>query len=306
MPHRFYTLDVFTTNGLAGNPLAVVLDADDLDTARMQAIAREFNLSETIFVMKPTAQMHSAAVRIFTPARELPFAGHPTVGVAALLGHLKFADDDKANERDVMVLLEEKIGLVRAGVKLLKGRAPYAVFDLPKLPEEEREAPAKPKLARALGLMDSDLCFDNHQPMCASAGVPFVYVPVRDREALGRCKVNRAYWDELFTDLGIGSVFVYCRDPESTEHHFRARMFAPSMGIDEDPATGAAAAGFSAVLERFEPLRDGLHQFIIEQGYEMGRPSQIHLEVDLVAGALKNARIGGHAVIVQQGTFLTR
>lgn len=302
MPRRFFTLDVFTSVALAGNPLAVVMDADDLDTAAMQVIAGEFNLSETIFVMKPTASMHNASVRIFTPGKELPFAGHPTVGVAALLAFLKFGD--QPGEQDAMVLIEEKIGLVRAGVKLVPGKAPYAVFDLPKLPEEAGTAPTKTKLAHALGLMESDLCFDNHQPMQASAGVPFVYVPVRNREALKRCRVNQAYWGQLFAEAGSGAAYVYCRDAQEPGHHFRARMFAPSMGISEDPATGAAAAGFAAVLERFEPLPDGMHQFVIEQGYEMGRPSQISLEVELAGGALKIVRIGGHAVLVQEGTLL--
>lgn len=302
MSHRFFTLDVFTKQRLSGNPLAVVLDADDLSAESMLAIAGEFNLSETIFVLTPKNDAHSARVRIFSPARELPFAGHPTVGCAILLANLQARLGSR--EGDAMVVLEEEIGLVRAGVRVAPNDGPsFAVFDVPRLPQEDGGAPSKEELAHTLGLMPSDLGFDNFRPMRASAGVPFVFVPVRDRGALRRCRVNVAAWDAMFEGDWHGAIFIYCREPENPEHHFRARMMAYSMGIPEDPATGSACAAFAAVLERFEPLQDGLHQFWIEQGYEMGRPSQISLEMDLVGGMLKTVRIGGHAVITQEGTL---
>ena len=299
--HRFFTLDVFTDTPLAGNPLAVVLDADDLDAAAMRAIAREFNLSETVFLLKPKQEGHNARARIFTPVRELPFAGHPSVGAAVLLASLKFNDGE--GERDAMVLIEEEIGLVRAGVRLKSGTAPFAVFDVPKLPEEAGAAPPAEDLAHGIGLMISDVGFDNHKPMRASAGVGFVFVPVRNREALARCQSNRIFWETIFGQEDHGAVYVYCRDTENEAHAFRARMFSPGQGLDEDPATGSAAAAFACVLARFEPLGDGTHRRIIEQGYEMGRPSLITLEVELARGKLANARIGGHAVIVQEGTI---
>ncbi|MDP2621090.1 MAG: PhzF family phenazine biosynthesis protein [Hyphomicrobiales bacterium] len=303
--HRFFTLDVFTDTPLAGNPLAVVLDADDLDKAAMQAIAREFNLSETVFLLKAAQANHNARARIFTPVRELPFAGHPTVGAAVLLANLKINDggEGEQSEHDAMVVIEQEIGLVRAGVRLRPGAAPFAVFDAPKLPEEAGTVPSAEDLAHGIGLMPSDVGFDNHKPMRASAGVAYVFLPVKNREALARCQSNRIFWDSIFGDDDHGAVYVYCRDTEDEAHAFRARMFSPGLGLDEDPATGSAAAAFACIVARFEPLGDGTHTLIIEQGYEMGRPSQIMLEVELAGGKLISARIGGHAVIVQEGTI---
>jgi len=164
-------------------------------------------------------------------------------------------------------------------------------------------APTAEDLAHGIGLMPSDVGFDNHKPVRASAGVPYVFAPVRDQEALARCQSNRIFWDTIFGEEEHGAVYVYCRETDDETHAFRARMFAPGMGVDEDPATGSAAAAFACVVARFEPLGDGAHTLIIEQGYEMGRPSQIMLEVELAGGKLANARIGGHAVIVQEGSI---
>lgn len=299
MSHDFYTLDVFTERALTGNPLAVVMEADDLSDEQMQAIAAEFNLSETIFLCRPRSEAHSVKIRIFTPVCELPFAGHPTVGAAVLLAHLQYGKGEE--ERDAMILIEEKIGVVRAGVRLLPDGSSFAVFDLPRLPEEEGKVPPVADLAHGIGLVASDIGFDNHKPVRASAGMPFVFVPVKDREALSRCRSNRIFWDSVFRDQDHGAMYLYCRDSEDANHAFRARMFAPGLGVAEDPATGAAAAAFACVVARFEPLGDGEHSLWIEQGYEMGRPSQIQLEVEIAGGALANARIGGHAVLVQQG-----
>lgn len=301
MSHRFFTLDVFTQTALAGNPLAVVLDADDLDDARMQKIAAEFNLSETVFLGAPGNAAHNARARIFTPVCEIPFAGHPTVGSAVLLAHLKFGG--ATEERDAMILLEEEIGVVRAGVRLLPDQPPFAVFDVPQLPEVGGDVPALGDLAHGIGLVESDIGFDNHKPLRAGVAVPFVFVPVKDREALGRARSNRIFWEQMFPNEAHGAVYVYCRDTAEEAHDYRARMFAPGFGVTEDPATGAAAAAFSSVLARFEPLGDGEHRIWIEQGYEMGRPSQIMVEMELAGGLLSNARIGGHAVIVQEGTI---
>lgn len=302
MAHRFYTLDVFTRTALAGNPLAVVTDADDLAAETMQAIAAEFGLSETVFLLVAENAAHTARARIFTPVCELPFAGHPTVGAAVLLAVLRHGETGEA-ERDALVAIEEQAGLIRAGVRLVAGAAPFAVFDVPFLPTSDGTVPPLDDLAHAVGLIASDIGCDNHRPLAAGVGVPFVFVPVRDREALARSRLNRVFWDALFGSSPTGAVYLYCRDPQEEGHDFRARMFAPGFGVAEDPATGAAAAAFAAIVARYEPLGDGTHRIWIEQGYEMGRPSQIMLEVEMAGGALANARIGGHAVIVQEGTI---
>src|SRR4029079_7574903 len=151
----FHTLDVFTNQRFGGNPLAVVLDADGLETPRMQTIAREFNLSETVFVSKPQNHAHSARVRIFTPAIEMPFAGHPTVGTAALLAQLK--SSEPSGHGDALLVLEEGIGPVRVGVRLRPGAAPFAEFDAPKLPQESGTLPSTDRLAAAVALIPAEI-----------------------------------------------------------------------------------------------------------------------------------------------------
>jgi trans-2,3-dihydro-3-hydroxyanthranilate isomerase len=293
----FHVLDVFTTERFGGNPLAVVLEADALDAQRMQTIAREFNLSETAFVLKPKHAAHTARVRIFTPAAELPFAGHPTIGTACLLAHLRQPATQDASE--ALVVLEETIGLVRVGVRMRQGSAPFAEFDAPRLPEELSTPPAVDRLAAAIGLIPAEIGFENHRPTRYSAGNAFTFVPVASLEAIGKAQVSSGHW-EAAMDGGTGA-FLYCRPTVHTTSAFHARMFAPQHGIAEDPATGSAAAAFAAVVHRFDELPDGTHKRVIEQGFEMGRPSLIDLAVTVEGGRVATVRIGGHAVRVAAG-----
>jgi trans-2,3-dihydro-3-hydroxyanthranilate isomerase len=294
---RFVTLDVFTNEPLAGNPLAVVLDADGLDAARMQRIAKEFNLSETVFVLPPEDERHRARLRIFTPARELPFAGHPTVGTAVLL-----ALDDPSDGRDAVVFgLEETIGVVSCMVEVTGEGAGQARFRLPRLPQTWGEGRDSAEAAWALGLDPTDIGFDRHLPSRHSAGVSYDLVPVRSLDAVARAKPHGEGFAKVFGDGDHPAVYVYSRETARTGHHFHARMFAPGFGMGEDPATGSAAAAFVGALMQFEPLGDGEHSFVIEQGYEMGRPSEIALQVVIQSGALASAEIGGGAVVVARG-----
>jgi trans-2,3-dihydro-3-hydroxyanthranilate isomerase len=292
----YHVLDVFTEERFGGNPLAVVLDADGLDGARMQRIAREFNLSETVFVLKPEHAAHTARVRIFTPARELPFAGHPTVGTGALLALLRAPEP--AGRGDALIVLEEGVGIVRVGVRLRPGAAPYAEFDAPKLPTEDGTLPPADRLAAALGLIPSEIGFENHRPTRYGAGNVFAFVPVASLDAIGKARVATTHWDGALQGQGA---FLYCRQAVHTTSSFHARMFAPDLGIPEDPATGSAAAAFAGVVHRFDALPDGAHKRVIEQGYEMGRPSTIALTVEVEYGKLAAVRIGGHAVPVAEG-----
>jgi trans-2,3-dihydro-3-hydroxyanthranilate isomerase len=293
----YHILDVFTNRRLEGNPLAVVLDADGLDTERMQAIAREFNLAETVFVLPPQNKAHSARVRIFTPAIELPFAGHPTVGTAALLA--QFKSPEPAGNGDALVVLEEGIGPVRVGVRLRQAAAPFAEFDAPKLPQESGSLPPADRLAAAVGLIPAEIGFENHRPTRFAAGNTFAFVPVASLEAMAKARVMSSHWGEAFQG-GIGA-FLYCRQTVHTTSAFHARMFAPEHGVPEDPATGSAAVGFAGVVHRFDALPDGLHKRVIEQGFEMGRPSLIELSLHVEGGRLEAVRIGGHAVRVAEG-----
>jgi trans-2,3-dihydro-3-hydroxyanthranilate isomerase len=293
MRRRFVTLDVFTQQRFAGNPLAVVLDSDRLDTAAMQTVAREFNLSETVFVFPPNESRHRARLRIFTPASELPFAGHPTVGTAVALGALH----DGGEEREVV--LEEGVGPVRCRVQRTGSDGGFARFELPKLAQEVGPVAESAVIAQALGLEPEDIGFDRYVPARWSAGNEFTFVPLRGRDAVERCRPNLAQWGAAFGD-GIGA-FVFCGEPVESGNAFHARMFAPRLGVREDPATGSAAAALAGLVAR--DLRDGEHELGIEQGYEMGRPSLMMLSLTVRAGALAAGSLGGHAVMVSEGTI---
>jgi trans-2,3-dihydro-3-hydroxyanthranilate isomerase len=292
MRRNFVTLDVFTDRRFAGNPLAVVLDPDGLDTAAMQAIAREFNHPETVFVFPPAERAHRARLRIFTPARELPFAGHPTVGTAVLLG----LRDGAAAGREVV--LEEGIGPVRCVLEAGAGDAGRARFAIPQLPAEVGPAPDNTAVAAALGIASAEIGFDGFQPSRWSAGNPFTFVPLAGLAVMARCNPDRPEFGAAF---GTGGAYLFCRETVEPGHAFHARMFAPAMGVREDSATGSAAAAFVGVLGPH--VGEGAHTLAIEQGYEMGRPSLIQLAMTMQAGKLVSATIAGDAVIVTEGTI---
>lgn len=298
MPRRFHTLDVFTDRKTTGNPLAVVHDCDGLDTAGMQAIAREFNLSETVFVLPPEDPVNTARIRIFTIASELPFAGHPTVGTGVLLALLRAPEHVRGT--GVVIALEEGIGLVKVEVSQRPGRAARGVFDLPRLPTLPDAPPRDPALAaRALGLSPDEIGFDSHGVTNASAGVPYTMVPLRSLDALARAKsMPTPDYEAAFGGTSHPCAYLYAR---VSDRRWRTRMFAPTLGMIEDPATGSAAAAFAGALMAFETLADGESQHILEQGVEMGRPSEIVLTLDIAGGALRSANIGGGAVIVSKG-----
>jgi trans-2,3-dihydro-3-hydroxyanthranilate isomerase len=292
---KFHTLDVFTERPLAGNPLAVVLDCDGLDTARMQAIAREFNLSETGFVLEPADPVNTARLRIFTPSRELPFAGHPTLGAAILIAELRASE--LLSRSDVALVLEEAIGLVTCNVRHRQGQGPRASFALPELPQPVARSLETADIAAALGLEPEEIGFDRHVPTAYSAGVPFTFVPVAEVHALTRARIRPALFE-----AAIGpAAFLYSRAAAPQGTSFHARMFAPGYGVSEDPATGAAAAAFAGVVVQFENFGDGEHGLVIEQGLAMGRPSHITLSLEIAEGALISAAIGGAAVLLMQG-----
>jgi len=298
MARRFHTLDVFTDKALAGNALAVVLNADGLDDVRMQAIAAEFNLSETVFVFEPRNPTNSARVRIFTPKRELPFASHPTVGTAALIAQQRAGDLLKA--QDLRIVLEEPIGDVVCVARRRQGQALAAYFELPKLPERlDRKPPLRAEIATAFGLEAGDIGFDGHEPSLFTAGAPFLFIPIRSLEAIGRAAPSVTPWA---TKDGPAS-FLYTWETARQGSAYHARMFASGWGVTEDPATGSAAAAFAGVVQAFDQPGDGEHMLVIEQGFEMGRPSLIALGLVISDGALESATIGGSVVLVGDGSL---
>jgi trans-2,3-dihydro-3-hydroxyanthranilate isomerase len=297
MRRRFVTLDVFTDRRFAGNPLAVVRDSDRLDAAAMQAIAREFNHPETVFVFPPADPTHRARLRIFTPAAELPFAGHPTVGTAVLLGRI---DGGMATRK---IVLEETIGAVDCEVTPIDSERGRATFRVPSLPTEAGPARDAAATAAALSLDPAEIGFEDFHPSRWSAGFPLTFVPVRSLAAIARAKPDSARFETAFGGDRPGLAYLYCRETVERGHDSHARMFAPGMGIPEDPATGAAAAAFAGLLAASRDRTDGDHVVRIEQGFEMGRPSLIELSFTIRAGKLAAAAVGGGAVVVTEGTI---
>jgi len=299
MTLRFHTLDVFTNRKFGGNPLAVVLDADALTDRQMQTIAREFNLSETIFVMRPAEPANTAKVRIFFPTGEIPFAGHPTVGCAVLLAHQR----DWAGQDQLQIRLEEAAGLVPVTVTQGAG-AMRAAFTAPVVPfAVEQPMPVREEVAAMLSLEAADIGFDDHQPRLHQGGPRCFHVPVATRAALARSRVRDSIWPAMADSLGTDQVYVYTRGGDAPGTAFRARMYAPTAATPEDPATGSATALLAAQLLTSDHLADGTHAWDIEQGYEMGRPSDLHLEADVHRGGLVAVRVSGQAVPLMEGVL---
>ncbi|MCW2273231.1 PhzF family phenazine biosynthesis isomerase [Rhodoblastus acidophilus] len=295
LPYR--RLDVFTERPLAGNPLAVVLDADGLDSARMQAIAREFNLSETVFVLRARDPVNTARLRIFTPAVELPFAGHPTIGAAVLIAFERARD--MLGQTPIRLVLEEEIGPVVCEVARVKG-ALRAQFVVPRLPEVFAETLDVSRLAAALGLLADDIGFDAHQPVIASAGLPFAFIPVASRAVLNRAQLDLAALTAALP-MERPAACLYTRETEDVANHVQARVFVSGLGAHEDPATGSAAAAFAAVAAKFEHPEDGDHTLQIEQGFAMKRPSLLTVSMRVEERTLTQVAVGGASVIVGEG-----
>jgi trans-2,3-dihydro-3-hydroxyanthranilate isomerase len=297
---RFTTLDVFTDRPFGGNPLAVFCDQPELSTARMQTIAQEFNLSETVFIVPPRDSRALRRLRIFTPAQELPFAGHPTIGAVHTLVESGIAN--VPGEQGEFAL-ELEVGLVPIKVRRHADAPPFLQLTAARLPETRGTAPSAAALARMLGLDERDILTGRDHAQAWSCGMPFLFVPVRDRAVLARAKPNSSAWSEELKDPWARQAFVFCRDPELAGSHLRARMFAPELGIAEDPATGGAAAAFGGYLAARETAGTGTHRWTIEQGFEMGRPSILHVETDVAGGNVTAVRVGGTAVRMSEGTL---
>lgn len=300
MKLTFHTYDVFTTAKFAGNPLAIVEDADGLSTEQMQTICREFNLSETIFVMAPASPANTAKVRIFYPGGEMPFAGHPTVGCAVHLASKKYKPGC-AFETEIR--LEEVAGLVPVKVTRI-GDVPRAQFTAPVIAwAPDVEQPQSGVIAKALGLDDADIGFTTHTAQLLQGGTRCLLVPVGSRAALQRARPCEPHWSALIAPLGTDMAYLYTVGGDRTETAYRARMFAPTGGIPEDPATGSATAILATQLLRSEKLPDGTHRWQLEQGYEMGRPSDLWLEADVADAKLLAVRVAGQAVQIMSGVL---
>jgi trans-2,3-dihydro-3-hydroxyanthranilate isomerase len=302
MPYRFHTADVFTSTMFGGNQLAVLPDARGLSDAQMLAITREFNYSESTFVFPPSAAAHTRRVRIFTPGGEIPFAGHPTVGTAIVLAQI---GEIPLTGAETPVIFEEGVGPVPVRIRAEGGKPTFAQLTVAKLPEVSTPPATAAQIAAAVSLSSDDLVGGDYVPQVVSCGLPFLFVAVRDRGVVARARVRIDLWEQHLAGSDAAMLFVFAADAERPGSDIRARMFCPGIGVPEDPATGSACAALGGYLGVRTP-REGLLRWVVEQGFEMGRPSIIEVEADKRAGAITGVRVGGSAVLVSEGSIDVR
>ncbi len=298
--YGYRRLDVFTDEPFGGNPLAVFLDPGELSAAGMQKIAREMNLSETVFVSRTRTSPRDWRVRFFTPAIELPFAGHPTLGTAVALV-LEGMVECRAGA--ATFTLHEPVGPVPVTVTRDEAGGLKAVFSAPSLPEFGPADVSLERLADMLGLAAVDVLSSRWRPRSVSCGVPFYIVAVRSLDAIRRVRLRRDLWESTLADHWAPHLYVVTPEVERPGSAIHARMFPPAMGVDEDPATGGAAAALSGFLTEAEAMSDGPRRWRIEQGFELGRPSVIELEADVEHGAVRAIRLGGSVVSMGEGAL---
>jgi trans-2,3-dihydro-3-hydroxyanthranilate isomerase len=298
MQRRYVTVDVFTNSAFGGNPLAVVLDAEGLSTEQMQAIATEFNYSETTFVLPPRDKTHDAEVRIFTVRSEIPFAGHPNVGTAFVLA-------SRAKTPPARLLFEEKVGLVSVEISSANGNVTDAELTAPQPLKRLTQVSAE-EVAACLSLSATDVRTDRHRPRIISVGLPFLVAEIASRDALKQARPNAAAFGRTLPLDGSDAIYFYTRDVPASEAPcaVQARMFHPgASGLTEDPATGSATAAAAALFADLDGVSDGELKVTFGQGVDMGRPSILLTRVRKSGGNVVSAHVGGSCVVMMEGTL---
>lgn len=302
MQKKFYTLDVFTSEPFGGNQLAVFPSAEGLNDDMMQKIAQEFNFSETVFVFsapnKPSESQGDSLcweIRIFTPGGEIPFAGHPTIGTGFLLAHI---NNINLSSQPVTIYLLEKAGKVPVILTPRNNNNILVELIAPNPPQFYSELPPLNILAEVLSLNIEDIEIDEFFPQAVDCGLPFLLIPVRNISCLGKIKLNQSVWEKYLKNFIAPHLYPFC---SLADNKWRVRMFAPALNIMEDPATGSAATAFSAYLAQKKVNPDGIWQWDIEQGIEIGRKSQIKGTAFKNNGKISKIKVGGESVIVTEG-----
>ena len=298
MQVEFVTVDVFTDRKFGGNPLAVVSDARGLTTEQMQSIAAEFNLAETTFVLPPGDPAHTAQVRIFTPRAELPFAGHPNVGTAFVLGSKGTYDGRTVSDA---IFFEEKAGLVRLDL-IKQGSAVVGARLAPPQSVVRGDDIAVDIAAAAVSLASSDIETSHHRPCFASCGIPMAFAELKTRAALSAARPRADIFSEHLTADRATGFLLYVED-RSGDFDLQARMFAPLFGVPEDPATGSANVILAGLLASLRPEADLMLELRIGQGFDMGRPSSLAAVAEKRNGKVTGLSIGGRCVPMIRGAL---
>jgi len=296
MRYRYYICDVFTSTRFGGNQLAVLPAATGLSTRQMQQIAREFNFSESTFVF-PAQAGQTRKVRIFTPAAEVPFAGHPNIGTAfALATAGEFGEFDDV----IKVTFEEKAGLVPISIHKRQSNRIWSELAAPE-PLSLGKTISVDALAAAVSLSADDIRSDTHLPQVASVGLPFLFAELTGRSALERARANLDRLSELVEQEITPDIHLYIHSKDDFD--LRARMFAPLDGVPEDPATGSANCALVGLLSYYDDASDGRFSWRIAQGVEMGRPSLLDARTQKQNGSVTDSWIGGECVMVSEGSI---
>lgn len=301
----YTTVDVFTSTRFEGNPLAVMTDARDLSDAAMQKIAAEFGYSEVTFVLPPENLENTARVRIFTPTMEVPFAGHPNVGTAFVLGQQSEIFGRPIGDK---LRFEENAGLVEVALQRREGREGRVTAATIRAPQPLEIGDTIPEavIASCVSIDPASIRKNTHAPVFASVGLNFAVSELESLEALAAASPNlNGFQAAASTTTGSHdfSLFLYVR-PTAAPWKIRARMFAPLDNVIEDPATGSASAALCAYLVSLRPEADINQHITIEQGVEMGRRSVIELDVVKKAGTVTDVTISGSCVPVMQGEII--
>ncbi|HYG79099.1 MAG TPA: PhzF family phenazine biosynthesis protein [Pyrinomonadaceae bacterium] len=294
---RYHIVDVFTDRPFGGNPLAVVTNGRGISSELMQSIAKELNLSETTFVLPPDDPANDYRVRIFTPSAELPMAGHPTVGTSFVLARehmIRLGGDE------VTIKLEEGVGTIPVDITF-KGGAPDLIWMRQPLPTFGPRFDDASAIAEMLSVPPEAL--DETLPVeVVSCGVPFLFVPLKSLEAARSIRFRVDVWERSLGGFATSMVFVFTKETELPGSTVHSRMFAPGMGILEDPATGGASGPLGCYLVRHKVFPAAQRaEFTSEQGVEMGRPSIIQIVVEQEEGRITGVRVGGRCVFMGEG-----
>jgi trans-2,3-dihydro-3-hydroxyanthranilate isomerase len=294
LEYSFFVVDVFTDKKFEGNQLAVFPSAEGINDDQMQKIAKEFNYSETVFITS-TDEEYSRNVRIFTPNSEVDFAGHPNIGAAMLLARI----GEFSNENQVNITFNEKVGQVPITISFHNSEPQKAELSTVKLPEEG-DIPSLEKIAKSISLEVSDI-ISSTGPASFSCGLPFLFIPIISKEKLKLASINLDEWKKNISKTWAPQLYLFTDQTEFDNSDFHARMFAPGLGISEDPATGSAVAALAGYISKHLQKNDGEFSFVVEQGFEIGRPSIIEMLFSQKNQKIESVKVKGNAVIFSKG-----